>query len=97
MVDTDTGHVHYTPVFHVLSQFSRTIRPGDKAVAVNCNTDSLEKDAVHACASVNNDKLLSVQVLNTTKEAIEYKLQIGRQYAPITLEANALQTVRVQL
>lgn len=97
MVDTGTGHVYYTPVFHVLSQFSRTIRPGDKAVTTNCSTDSLDKDAVHACASLNSDKLLSVQVLNTTKEAIDYRLQIGRQYAAITLEANALQTVRVQL
>jgi len=97
MIDTDTGHIYYTPVFYVLSQFSRTIRPGDKAVKVNCNTDSLDRDAIHACASVNDDKLLSVQVLNTSKETVDYKLQIGRQYAAITLEANALQTVRVQL
>ena len=97
MIDTDTGYVHYTPVFYVLSQFSRTVRPGDRAVTTDCNTDSLDKDALHACASVNNERLLSVQVLNTTKEAIDYKLQIGRQYAAITLEANALQTVRVQL
>ena len=97
MIDTETGHVYYTPVFYVLSHFSRTIRPGDKAVAVKCNTNSHENDAIHACASVNNNKLLSVQVLNTTKEVIDYQLQIGRQYAAITLEANALQTVRVQL
>jgi glucosylceramidase len=97
MIDTETGYVYYTPVFHVLSQFSRTIRPGDKAVEVTINHESLDEDAIHASASINSETLLSVQVLNTTKEAVEYQLQIGRQFAEVTIEANALQTVRVQL
>ena len=41
--------------------------------------------------------MLSVQVLNTTKAPVDYELQIGGQYAAISIEANALQTVRVQL
>jgi glucosylceramidase len=32
MIDTDTGQVYYTPVYYVLAQLSRTIRPGDRAV-----------------------------------------------------------------
>jgi len=97
MIDTDTGHVYYTPIFYVLSQFSRTIRPGDKAVDVSTEMDLLDEDAIHASASLNNDNLLSVQVLNTTKSAIEYKLQVGTQFASVTIQANAVQTVRVQL
>jgi glucosylceramidase len=97
MIDTGSGYVYYTPVFHVLSQFSRTIRPGDKAVEVTLNHESFDEDAIHASASINSDSLLSVQVLNTTKETVEYQLQIGRQFAEVTIEANALQTVRVQL
>jgi glucosylceramidase len=97
MIDTDSDYVYYTPVFHVLSQFSRTIRPGDKAVEVTTSVDRLEHDAIHASASINKDSLLSVQVLNTTKKPIEYQLQIGNQFAAVTIEANALQTVRVQL
>jgi glucosylceramidase len=80
-----------------LSQFSRTIRPGDKAVEVNTTLDALQHDAIHASASLNDEKILSVQVLNTTKEPIEYQLKIGGQFAAITIDANALQTVRVQL
>ena len=97
MIDTATGYVYYTPVFYVLSQFSRTIRPGDKAVEVTTNLDKLDDDAIHASASLNNDKLLSVQVLNTTKKPVDYQLQIGNQFAAVSIDANALQTVRVQM
>ncbi len=97
MIDTASGYVYYTPVFYVLSQFSRTIRPGDKAVVVNTCLDKLDDDAIHASASINKDRLLTVQVLNTTKKPIDYQLQIGSQFAAVTIEANALQTVRVQM
>ncbi len=59
MVDTATGEVYYTPVFHVLAQFSRTIRPGDTAVWTDRVLDGLDTDALHACATVNNEGLLS--------------------------------------
>ena len=32
MIDAETGQIYYTPIYYVLAQFSRTIRPGDKAV-----------------------------------------------------------------
>jgi len=97
MIDTDSGYVYYTPVFYVLSQFSRTIRPGDKAVEVTSKVEQAGEDVIHASASLSNDRMLSVQVLNTAKEPVDYQLQIGRQFAAVTIDANALQTVRVQL
>lgn len=97
MIDTADGHVYYTPVFHVLKQLSRTIRPGDKAVAVSTDLDKLDDDAIHASASLNENKLLSVQVLNTTKKPVAYQLQIGDQVAAVTIKANSLQTVRAQM
>jgi glucosylceramidase len=89
--------VYYTPIYYVLAQFSRTIRPGDKVVRTHRALDGLDSDALHACATINEDALLSVQLLNTTKEAIAYKLQIADRYANITIPANSVQTVRVQL
>jgi len=38
-----------------------------------------------------------VQVLNTTQAPLEYALQIGAQHAAVTIDANALQTLRVAL
>ncbi|MBT8088931.1 MAG: glycosyl hydrolase [Gammaproteobacteria bacterium] len=97
MIDPETGQVYYTPVYYVLAQFSRTIRPGDKAVQADKNLVGLDDDALHASATINDDGLLSVQLLNTTKEPIEYSLQIGAQYAAVEIAANAVQTVRVRL
>lgn len=97
MIDTDTQELYYTPVFYVLSQFSRTIRPGDKAVQTELHKDGLGEDDLHACATLNDEGLLSVQLLNTTPEPIACKLQIGTEYAELIIEANAVQTVRVQL
>jgi len=97
MIDTKTQEVYYTPIYYVLAQFSRTIRPGDKAVRTHRTLDGLESDALHASATINEDALLSVQLLNTTKNAIEYSLQIADRYAGITIPANSVQTVRVQL
>ncbi|NNF67319.1 MAG: glycosyl hydrolase [Gammaproteobacteria bacterium] len=97
MIDVKSGQIYYTPIYHVLAQFSRTIRPGDKAVQVIKYADDLDADALHASATLNNEQLLSVQLLNTTKEAIKYHLQIGAQQALISIDANSLQTVQVQL
>lgn len=96
MIDTETGYVYYTPVYHVLAQFSRTIRPGDRAVWTKRTLGGLDPDAIHACATVGGDGLVSVQLLNTTKEELRYDLQIGDRYAEVTIPANAVQTVRVR-
>jgi len=97
MIDVDNGYVYYTPIFNILVQFSRTIRPGDRAVQTDLELKELDSDAIHACASINAGNLLSVQILNTTKQPIEFSLEIGSQHAPVTIDANALQTLRIQL
>ena len=97
MIDTDTGEIHYTPVFHVLSQFSRTIRPGDRVVRTRLELGGLSADDLHACATLDDEGLLSVQVLNTTKEAVGYRLAIGGKVAEVMIPANSLQTVRMEI
>ena len=98
MINTKTKEVHYTPIFYVLAQFSKTIRPGDKAVQTLKYLDEhVADDDLHACATINKDNVLSVQVLNTTKKAIDIKLQIGKQFAPVKIVPNSVQTIRVQL
>ncbi|MBT8448170.1 MAG: glycosyl hydrolase, partial [Gammaproteobacteria bacterium] len=77
--------------------FSRTIRPGDRALKTEKTLHGLEPDDLHACASLNSDRLLSVQVLNTTKQPQVFDLKIGEQIAVIEITANALQTIQVKL
>jgi len=97
MIDTENQYVYYTPIFYVLSQFSKTIRPGDKAVQTKINKDNLGEDDLHSCATINKDGMLSVQLLNTTDKPIEYNLQIGSKFAEILIKANSVQTVRVKM
>jgi len=52
---------------------------------------------LHACATINNANLLTVQLLNTTKEPLEFSLQIDDQYAIIKMVPNSVQTIRIQL
>ncbi len=97
MIDVNTKEVYYTPIFHVLAQFSRTIRPGDKAVQTELELAGLGSDDLHACATINSKNLLSIQLLNTTKKLIECNLKIGEEFAKLSIDANSVQTVQVQL
>ena len=92
MIDTESKHIYYTPIYYILAQFSRTIRPGDKAVQTEKTLDGLDNDALHARATINDDNLLTVQLLNTTKEPLEFSLQIDDQYAIIKMVPNSVQT-----
>ena len=97
MIDTESKQVYYTPIYYILAQFSRTIRPGDKDSTNRKNFGGLDSDALHTCATINDSKLLTVQLLNTTKEPLEFSLQIDDQYAVIKMVPNSVQTVRIQL
>lgn len=97
MINTETGKIYYTPIYYILAQFSKTIRPGDRAVQTEKNLVGLGGDALHASATINSENLLSVQLLNTTKEPIPFQLMITDKFAPVTIPANSLQTIRIQL
>ena len=79
------------------SQFAYQSELWSALVQVTKHLDGLGEDALHASATRNDDGMLSVQLLNTTKNPIECSLQIGTQLARITVPANSLQTVRVAL
>ncbi|MDX8381195.1 MAG: glycoside hydrolase family 30 beta sandwich domain-containing protein [Ghiorsea sp.] len=97
MINTENNDIYYTPIFDVLSQFSRSIRPGDKAVQTNTHFTSLNQDDVYACATLSPDSRLSVQIFNTTKQDVNYTLEIDGQCAEVSILANALQTIRIPI
>ncbi|MGD9298057.1 MAG: hypothetical protein PVG47_11725, partial [Chromatiales bacterium] len=97
MIDTASGDVYYTPVFSILSQFSRTIRPGDRVVSTEICRDKEMPDTLYACATISSERVLTVQILNTGKKSCEYRLQIGNSNAVVELDGNSLQTIRIGL
>jgi glucosylceramidase len=106
MIDTKTQQVYYTPIYYILAQFSQTIRPKDKVLQVDTLLgdipedallkDDLSQDTLHACATINQKNMISVQILNTSKQPIEYSIQVGGQFVKVQITANALQTVMFQ-
>ena len=97
MIDTKTQQVYYTPIYYVLAQFSRTIRPGDLAIQTEISGSESLTQNLFASASMNKERIVSVQLLNTTKKSIDFNLEIGAHRAAVTIPANAVQTLRVQL
>lgn len=95
MINTETGQIYYTPVYYILAQFSRTIRPGDRAVKTSA--DGADDNDLYTCATINSENLLSVQLLNTSKETKSLCLEINNRFAEITVEANSLQTIQIKL
>ena len=39
---------------------------------------------------------VTVQALNTTKQAVEFSLQIGEEFAEIEMPANAVKTIQIE-
>lgn len=97
MINLKSQHIYYTPIYYILSQFSRTIRPGDIALGTVNRTDGIEPNAIFASSSINPDGIISVQVLNTTKTDISYNLDIGTQTANLNIKKNSLQTIKINL
>ena len=97
MIDTESGDVYYTPVFHILAQFSRTIRPGDRVVMTRISGNREIQDSLYACATISSERVLTVQMLNTSKQRCEQHLQIGNRFALVQLDGNSLKTIRIRL
>lgn len=102
MIDTDAKNpddeIYYTPVFYTLAQLSSNIQPGDRVLqSYVCGDGRLGDDDLHALATMSGGDIVSIHLLNTTKEPRSFNLQIGIQSAPVTMDANSVRTIKVKL
>ena len=91
LANTDTGEVYYTPLYYVMSHFSKFIRP--QAVRVGIDSE-LEDLMVTAC--VNPDQSVVVVALNQTEKSMEYQLVHNDKRFGLTIPAQALQTIVIE-
>lgn len=96
MIDVTSRDLYYTPVYFILAQFSRTLRPGDRVVENELIMHENPGETLYACATIANEQFLTVHVLNTNKQKVNFTLQIEKMIAEIFIEANSLLTVRMQ-
>jgi glucosylceramidase len=98
MVDTTSEDVYLTPIYYVMAHFSRYLKPGDSVVQVETTAPGLGADDFYATAAVSKDKKnLTVIAFNKAKQPVTYSIQVGQKHAPVTIPANAIQTLRFDL
>jgi glucosylceramidase len=87
----ETDEVYYTPLYYVLAQFSKFIRPGAVRIGVGSSPPNLMVTAFR-----NEGGQIVVAVLNQTDDAVEYGVSIGDRTVGTTIDARALQTMVIE-
>jgi glucosylceramidase len=88
LVDPEKDEVYLTPVYYVMTHFSRFIRPGAKRIGFR----NQDKDLM-VTAAKNPDGSIAVVVLNQGSELKCFKLSLGEKSADISISGRALQTI----
>jgi glucosylceramidase len=91
IVNPDTDEVYFTPLYYVMSHFSKFMRPG--AVKIGCAIDN--KDLV-ATAVKNPDNSIALVVFNPTDKIQNLTIKLTNQTKHISINAKALQTVVIK-
>ncbi|MEJ2545176.1 MAG: glycoside hydrolase family 30 beta sandwich domain-containing protein, partial [Calditrichaceae bacterium] len=88
IVKPASNEVYYTPLYYVMKQFSRHIRPGAHRIGI----DNPVKDLM-VTACLNLDGTISVNLLNQSDKQINYQLSLAGTFANLAIDAQAVQTL----
>ena len=91
IVDPEINEVYFTPLFYVMSHFSKYIRPGAKIIELQ-NTS----DIIQATAAKNPDGSIAVVVFNESQTNESFSLELNKQTVNIKLNAQSLQTIIIK-
>ena len=88
IVDDKNDEVYFTPLYYVMSHFSKFMRPG--AVKIGCEANN--KD-VKVTAVQNPDNSIALVIFNPTEQSHAIEINISNEKSTISIPAKALQTV----
>lgn len=91
IVNPETDEVYFTPLYYVMSHFSKFMRPG--AVKIGCAIDNKE---MVATAVKNPDNSIALVVFNPTHKIQNLEIKLTNQTKHISINAKALQTVVIK-
>jgi glucosylceramidase len=91
IVDTDSDEVYFTPLYYVMSHFSRFIRPGAKRIGFNIDNESVNITAVE-----NTDGTIVVVIFNPYENDKGIELNLKGQSMQFMISAKAIQTVIIK-
>ena len=90
IVDTELDEVYFTPIFYILSHFSRFIRPESKIIEAIASDASLL-----VTAAKNPDGQIAVVVFNEGNEGKYFELSNNERSASIYINPQAIQTIMI--
>jgi glucosylceramidase len=88
IVNPETDEVYFTPLYYVMSHFSKFMRPG--AVKIGCKIN--DKDLL-TTAVKNPDGTIALVLFNPTENSRNIEIKINNITKLISINAKALQTV----
>jgi len=91
IVDPEKDEVYFTPLYYVMSHFSKYIRPGAKRIGWESENTDLK-----ITAAQNPDGSIVVVVLNEENESKNFTLNLGNTSKTIAIDSAALQTLVIQ-
>ena len=89
LINPQTDEVIYTPLYYLLSHFSKFIRPGAQRIGL----EGVNLEGVAYTAAINPDESIAVVVFNQTTESVELELALADNIHSIELAPRAMQTI----
>jgi len=91
IVDELNDEVYFTPLYYIMTHFSKYIRPGAKVLGI----DNVGSDII-ATAAENPDGSTTLVVFNEGKEAKTFYLWLNDKRTTVRIKAQAIQTIVMQ-
>ncbi|WP_243470878.1 glycoside hydrolase family 30 protein [Winogradskyella sp. MH6] len=91
IVDELNDEVYFTPLYYIMTHFSKYIRPGAKVLGI----DNVGSDII-ATAAENLDGSTTLVVFNEGKEVKTFYLWLNDKRTTVRIKAQAIQTIVMQ-
>jgi glucosylceramidase len=88
IVDTKSDEVYFTPLYYIMSHFSKYIRPDSHIIDSKCSN----KD-IMVIAAENPDKSIAVIAFNPTNSEHTLQVQVNSTSMSVNISKQALQTI----
>ena len=88
LINPKTDEVIYTPLYYILSHFSKFIRPEAKRIGLN----AIAKEGIIHTAAKNKDGSIAVVIFNRNAEGYKISLALGDQTYMTMIAPRSLQT-----
>ena len=91
IVDPEKDEVYKTPLYYVMSHFSKYVRPGATVLEVELSNENLM-----ATAAKNTDGSIVLIVLNTQETAQTFNIELQGKWSTVSISPKAIQTITIE-